>query len=100
MITRTDRNTVIHVNANYAQNSSLSAVEKGLIKRLPSLHLPPNIFVRPAPLGQQDFMHQTLVGMGLAMIVSVILVYLLMIPVAFASYARVKRRRASAASRA
>jgi len=26
--------------------------------------LAPNIVVRPAPLGQQDFMHQTLVGMG------------------------------------
>jgi hydrophobic/amphiphilic exporter-1 (mainly G- bacteria), HAE1 family len=79
LITRTDRNTVIHVNANYAPNSSLSAVERGLVKRLPSLHLPPNVEVRPAPLGQQDFMHQTLVGMGLSMIVSVILVYLLMV---------------------
>jgi HAE1 family hydrophobic/amphiphilic exporter-1 len=79
LITRTDRNNVIHVNANYAPSSSLSAVEAGLIKRLPSLHLPPNIVVRPAPLGQQDFMHQTLVGMGLSMIVSVILVYLLMV---------------------
>jgi multidrug efflux pump subunit AcrB len=78
LITRTDRNNVIHVNANYA-GSSLSAVEDGFFKRLPSLHLPPNIVVRPAPLGQQDFMHQTLVGMGLSMIVSVILVYLLMV---------------------
>ena len=48
------------------------------MKKLPSLHLPPNIVVRPAPR-QQDFMHQTLVGMGLSMIVSVILVYLLMV---------------------
>jgi hydrophobic/amphiphilic exporter-1 (mainly G- bacteria), HAE1 family len=79
LITRTDRNNVIHVNANYAPNSSLSAVEKAFMKRLPSLHLPPNVVVRPAPLGQQDFMHQTLVGMGLAMIVSIILVYLLMV---------------------
>ena len=79
LITRTDRSNVIHVGANYAPNSSLSAVERGLLKRLPSLHLPPNIVVRPAPLGQQDFMHQTLVGMGLSMIVSVILVYLLMV---------------------
>ncbi len=47
LITRTDRNTVIHVNANYAPNSSLSAVENGFMKRLPSLHLPPNIVVRP-----------------------------------------------------
>jgi HAE1 family hydrophobic/amphiphilic exporter-1 len=79
LITRTDRNNVIHVEGNYAPNSSLSAVENGLLKRLPSLDLPPNIVVRPAPLGQQDFMHQTLVGMGLSMIVSVILVYLLMV---------------------
>ncbi|MBV8491485.1 MAG: efflux RND transporter permease subunit, partial [Candidatus Eremiobacteraeota bacterium] len=79
LITRTDRNTVIHVESNYAGNSSLSAVEGGLEKRLASLHLPPNISVRPAPLGQEDFMHQTLVGMGLSMIVSIILVYLLMV---------------------
>ncbi len=79
LVTRTDRRNVVHVDANYAPNSSLSAVEKGFFKRLPSLHLPPNIVVRPAPLGQQDFMHQTLVGMGLSMIVSVILVYLLMV---------------------
>lgn len=78
LITRTDRNNVIHVNANYG-GSSLSAVESGFFKRLPLLHLPPSIVVRPAPLGQQDFMHQTLVGMGLSMIVSVILVYLLMV---------------------
>jgi HAE1 family hydrophobic/amphiphilic exporter-1 len=79
LVTRTDRKNVIHVNANYSANSSLSAVERGLLKRLPSLHLPPNVVVRPSPLGQQDFMHQTLVGMGLSMIVSVILVYLLMV---------------------
>jgi hydrophobic/amphiphilic exporter-1 (mainly G- bacteria), HAE1 family len=79
LVTRTDRNNVIHVDANYLPGSSLSAVENGLLKKLPSLHLPPNIVVRPAPLGQQDFMHQTLVGIGLSMIVSVILVYLLMV---------------------
>ena len=79
LVTRTDRHDVVHVNANYGPGSSLSAVENGLMRRLPSLHLPPNVVVRPAPLGQQDFMHQTLVGMGLAMIVSVLLVYLLMV---------------------
>ncbi|MBV8531198.1 MAG: efflux RND transporter permease subunit [Candidatus Eremiobacteraeota bacterium] len=79
LVTRTDRRNVVHVNANYAPTSSLSAVENGLMKRLRSLHLPPNIVVRPAPLGQQDFMHQTLVGIGTSMIVSVLLVYLLMV---------------------
>jgi len=79
LITRTDRNTVIHVDANFAPSSSLSAVDSGLLRRLPSLHLPPNISVRPAPLGQQDQMHQTLNGMGSSMILSVILAYLLMV---------------------
>ncbi|HET6275524.1 MAG TPA: efflux RND transporter permease subunit [Candidatus Cybelea sp.] len=79
LITRTDRRNVVHVNANYAANSSLSAVENGVMKRIRSLHLPPSIVVRPAPLGQQDFMHQTLVGMGVSMILSIILVYLLMV---------------------
>ncbi len=51
LITRTDRNNVIHVDANYLPGSSLSAVENGLLKKLPSLHLPPNIVARPAPLG-------------------------------------------------
>ncbi len=79
LMTRTDRNTVIHVDANVASNSSLSNVESGFFKKLPSLHLPPQIVVRPAPLGQQDYMHQTLAGMGTSMILSVILVYLLMV---------------------
>jgi len=79
LITRTDRSTVIHVNANFAASSSLSGVESGLLRRLPSLHLPPNISVHPAPLGQQDEMHQTLSGMGSSMIMSVILAYLLMV---------------------
>ncbi len=79
LMTRTDRNTVIHVDANFAASSSLSSVENGLFKRIPSLNLPPEIVVRPAPLGQQDFMHQALTGMGSSMILSVILVYLLMV---------------------
>ena len=79
LITRTNRYNVVHVDANYAPNSSLSAVENGLMKKLPSLHLPSAIVVRPAPLGQQYFMHQTLVAMGASMIISILLVYLLMV---------------------
>jgi hypothetical protein len=39
-------------------------VQSAFFKELPSLHLPPNIVVKPAPLGQQDFMNQTLNGLG------------------------------------
>jgi len=79
LITRTDRNTVIHVDANFASNSSLSKVQDAFVKRIPSLHLPANIVVRPAPLGQQDYMNQTLSGLGKSLILSVILVFLLMV---------------------
>jgi HAE1 family hydrophobic/amphiphilic exporter-1 len=79
LITRTDRRTVIHVDANVAPNSSLSNVEEAFFKRLPSLHLPPTVVVRPAPLGQQDFMHQTLRGIGASAVLSVVLVFLLMV---------------------
>jgi HAE1 family hydrophobic/amphiphilic exporter-1 len=79
LMTRTNRNTVIHIDSNIADNASLSGVEGQLMKKVAAMHLPPNIAVFPAPLGQQDFMHQALVGMGTSMIVSVILVYLLMV---------------------
>ena len=38
-----------------------------------------NIVVRPRPLGQQDFMQQTLVGLGTSLILSIMLVFLLMV---------------------
>ena len=79
LVTRTDRRTVIHVDANFAAASSLSNVQNAFFRALPSLHLSPNITVRPAPLGQQDFMRQTLEGMGRGLILSVILVFLLMV---------------------
>jgi HAE1 family hydrophobic/amphiphilic exporter-1 len=40
---------------------------------------PPTIVVRPAPLGQQDLMGQTLLGLGTSLILSVVLVFLLMV---------------------
>ena len=79
LVTRVDRRTVIHVDANFAATSSLSNVQNAFFKALPSLHLSPNISVKPAPLGQQDFMAQTLSGMGRGLILSVILVFLLMV---------------------
>ena len=79
LITRTDRASVIHVDANVLPGSSLSNVQADFQRQIPSLHLPQNIVVRPAPLGQQDFMNQTLRGLGSSLILSVILVFLLMV---------------------
>ncbi len=79
LITRTDRNTVIHVDANVGPGFSLSNVQAAFAKRLAAAHLPSNIVVRPAPLGQQDFMRQTLQGLGASMLLSIVLVFLLMV---------------------
>ncbi len=79
LVTRTDRLNVIHVDANFAPNSSLSNVQTAFMRALPSLHLPPNITVTPAPLGQQDFMNQTLRGLGASLVLSILLVFLLMV---------------------
>jgi HAE1 family hydrophobic/amphiphilic exporter-1 len=83
LITRVDRNTVIHISANIAPGSSLSTVQNAFMNRIAEMHkdgtLPPNIQVRPRPLGQQDFMQQTLVGLGTSLILSIMLVFLLMV---------------------
>jgi HAE1 family hydrophobic/amphiphilic exporter-1 len=79
LITRVNRNTVIDVSANFAASTSLSNVQSAFMRRVAALHLPPNIRVRPRPLGSQDLMGQTLTGLGSALILSVVLVFLLMI---------------------
>jgi HAE1 family hydrophobic/amphiphilic exporter-1 len=79
LITRVDRNTVIHLSANITPNTSLSNVQAAFLKRVKALNLPSNIVVRPRPLGQQDFMQQTLIGLGTSLILSIMLVFLLMV---------------------
>jgi hydrophobic/amphiphilic exporter-1 (mainly G- bacteria), HAE1 family len=79
LITRVDRNTVIHLSANITADTSLSNVQSAFLKRVKALHLPSHILVRPRPLGQQDFMQQTLVGLGTSLILSIMLVFLLMV---------------------
>jgi HAE1 family hydrophobic/amphiphilic exporter-1 len=79
LITRVDRNTVIHLSANITAGASLSNVQAAFLKRVAALNLPKNIIVRPRPLGQQDFMAQTLVGLGTSLILSIMLVFLLMV---------------------
>jgi HAE1 family hydrophobic/amphiphilic exporter-1 len=79
LITRVDRNTVIHLSANITSDTSLSNVQNAFLARVKNLNLPKNIVVRPRPLGQQDFMQQTLIGLGTSLILSIMLVFLLMV---------------------
>jgi len=81
LITRVDRNTVIHLSANITADASLSNVQNDFLRRVEAIQppLPKSIIVRPRPLGQQDFMAQTLVGLGTSLILSIMLVFLLMV---------------------
>jgi hydrophobic/amphiphilic exporter-1 (mainly G- bacteria), HAE1 family len=79
LITRVNRQTVIDVSANFAANTSLSNVQNAFMQRVAAMHLPKNIVVRPRPLGQQDLLNQTLIGLGTSLILSVVLVFLLMV---------------------
>jgi HAE1 family hydrophobic/amphiphilic exporter-1 len=80
LVTRTDRSTVIHLDANFSASSSLSNVQSAFSREVKrQLHLPPTVTIKPAPLGQQDFMNQTLQGLGQGLVLSVILVFLLMV---------------------
>jgi HAE1 family hydrophobic/amphiphilic exporter-1 len=83
LIIRVDRNSVVHISANVAAGSSLSNVQSAFLKKIHQVakdqKWPNTITVRPAPLGQQDLMGQTLLGLGTSLILSVVLVFLLMV---------------------
>jgi HAE1 family hydrophobic/amphiphilic exporter-1 len=78
VIIRVDRNSVVHISANVSAGASLSNLRE--IQRVAKQQKwPPTIVVHPAPLGQQDLMGQTLLGLGTSLILSVVLVFLLMV---------------------
>jgi HAE1 family hydrophobic/amphiphilic exporter-1 len=83
LIIRVDRNSVVHISANVAPSSSLSNVQNAFLHEIAKVakaqKWPKNIVVRPAPLGQQDLMGQTLLGLGTSLVLSVVLVFLLMV---------------------
>ncbi len=79
LLTRENRQNVIHVDANIAAGYALSNVTADLQRRIAALHLPANTTVRAAAQGQQDLMRQTLSALGSSLVLSVVLVYLLMV---------------------
>jgi hydrophobic/amphiphilic exporter-1 (mainly G- bacteria), HAE1 family len=83
LIIRVDRNSVVHISANIARGTSLSNVQNAFLTAIHKVakdqKWPATVVVRPAPLGQQDLMGQTLLGLGTSLILSVVLVFLLMV---------------------
>ncbi|MGA8532791.1 MAG: efflux RND transporter permease subunit [Candidatus Tumulicola sp.] len=79
IVTRTNRQTVIHLSANIAPGYALSTVQSDVRRRFGALGFPNTVSIVPAAGGAQANLTQTLAGMGVALALSLLLVYLLML---------------------
>ncbi len=79
LITRNNRQTVIHIGANVAPGAAISNVQKAFAQRLKALNLPHTVIVGTGAGGNQANLVQTVNGLGVSLILSLSLVYLLMI---------------------
>jgi multidrug efflux pump subunit AcrB len=79
ILTRQDRATVFHVSANVQDGYQLSNVQRAFNRHLAALHLPSGVVVAPAANGSQQNLRDLQRGIGAALIVSLVLVFLLMV---------------------
>jgi hydrophobic/amphiphilic exporter-1 (mainly G- bacteria), HAE1 family len=79
LLTRVNRETVVHVQSNLASGATQSIVQKAFQARLAALHLPSSVSVKANVGGQQQNLSDTVRGMGSALVLSLLLVYLLMV---------------------
>jgi HAE1 family hydrophobic/amphiphilic exporter-1 len=79
LITRENRQTVIHVSANLAPGSNLSDVTKTFLQRVRALHLPRAVKLRPAAQGQQALMGMALMTLGGSLLISIVLVFFVIV---------------------
>ena len=79
LITRVNRQTVIHVSGNIMPGYALSNVQKDFMKRVAALHLPNTIHIGQNAGGTQQNLSDTVNGLGVSLVLSFTLVYLLMV---------------------
>jgi len=79
LITRVNRQTVIHISANVTPGTPLSTVEADFLNRIKALNFPNTVVISAAPGGNQQNLIQTVNGLGVSLVLSFSLVYLLMI---------------------
>jgi HAE1 family hydrophobic/amphiphilic exporter-1 len=79
LLTRVNRETVIHIGANVAPGAALSVVQAAFMQRVKALKLPNTVIVGAAAGGNQQNLSQTVGGLGISLILSFLLVYLLMV---------------------
>ncbi|HEX8805334.1 MAG TPA: efflux RND transporter permease subunit, partial [Candidatus Aquilonibacter sp.] len=79
LMTRTNRETTVHIQANLEPGVPLSIVQRRFQQKLAALNLPNTVMVKPNAGGNQQNLSDTLRGMGAGLVLSFILVYLLMV---------------------
>ena len=79
LMSRTNRQTVVHVTANIGPGAVISNVQKAFQKKLAALKIPDTVSVAPNAGGQQASLAQTVQGLGAALLLAFTLVYLLMV---------------------
>jgi HAE1 family hydrophobic/amphiphilic exporter-1 len=79
LITRVNRETVIHLGSNVQSGFALSTVQSDFLARVKALHLPNTVLIGAAAGGTQQNLVQTVNGLGVALVLSILLVYLLMV---------------------
>ncbi|HZV77596.1 MAG TPA: efflux RND transporter permease subunit [Candidatus Babeliales bacterium] len=79
LMTRVNRQTVVHVQSNLAPGATQSLVQNAFVRRLAALHLPSSVSVRANVGGQQQNLSDTVSGMSVGLLLSLCLVYLLMV---------------------
>ncbi|HEX3550927.1 MAG TPA: efflux RND transporter permease subunit [Candidatus Elarobacter sp.] len=79
MIERINRQSVIYVGADLAPGAMLSNVQRDFSRRLAALKLPSTVTVAPAAGGNEQQVTATVTGMSVALLLSIVLVYLLMV---------------------
>jgi HAE1 family hydrophobic/amphiphilic exporter-1 len=79
MIMRINRQNVVYIGANLAPGAILSNVQRDFTRRLKSLDLAAAVSVGPSSGGNEQQVTQTVSGMAIALLLSVLLVYLLMV---------------------
>jgi hydrophobic/amphiphilic exporter-1 (mainly G- bacteria), HAE1 family len=79
LMTRTNRETVVHVQANLAPGAALSTVQDQFLKNLAAQKLPDTVQVKPNVGGNQANLSDTVLGLGSGLLLSFALVYLLML---------------------
>jgi HAE1 family hydrophobic/amphiphilic exporter-1 len=76
---RINRQNVVYVGANLAPGYILSNVQRDFSHKLADLHLPSSVTVAPSSGGNENQVTSTVSGMAVALLLSILLVYLLMV---------------------